>query len=92
MRLAANYLRAKQLPDGGWSNYPGGPAEVSVSVKAYFALKIAGHAADAPHMARAATAIRALGGAENTNSFTRFYLALLGPAPVRRLPVRPGGD
>src|SRR5205823_5517563 len=51
--LAANYLRAKQLSGGGWSNYPGGPTEVSVSVKAYFALKIAGDAADAPHMTRA---------------------------------------
>jgi squalene-hopene/tetraprenyl-beta-curcumene cyclase len=87
--LAANYLRAKQLPDGGWPNYPGGPAEVSVSVKAYFALKIAGDAADAPHMARAAEAVRALGGAENTNSFTRFYLALPGQLPYTACPSVP---
>jgi squalene-hopene/tetraprenyl-beta-curcumene cyclase len=86
---AANYLRAKQLPAGGWPNYPGGPAEVSVSVKAYFALKIAGDPADAPHMARAAGAVRALGGAENTNSFTRFYLALLGQMPYSACPSVP---
>jgi squalene-hopene/tetraprenyl-beta-curcumene cyclase len=89
VRLAANYLRAKQLPDGGWSNYPGGPTEVSVSVKAYFALKIAGDAASAEHMARATTAIRDLGGAENTNSFTRFYLALLGQLPYSACPSVP---
>ena len=38
----AEYLRRKQLPGGGWANYPGGPAEVSASVKAYFVLKLAG--------------------------------------------------
>lgn len=85
----ANYLRAKQLPGGGWPNYPGGPAEVSVSVKAYFALKIAGDAADAPHMKRAAAAIRDAGGAEATNSFTRFYLALLGQVPYSACPTVP---
>ena len=89
VKLAANYLRAKQLPGGGWANYPGGPAEVSVSVKAYLALKIAGDAADEPHMARAAAAVRALGGAENTNSFTRFYLALLGQLPYSACPSVP---
>jgi len=81
IRLAANYLLEKQQDDGGWSNYPGGPAEISVSVKAYFALKIAGHDAVEPRMRRAAAVIRQLGGAEATNSFTRFYLALLGQLP-----------
>lgn len=81
IRLAANYLLEKQQDDSGWSNYPGGPAEISVSVKAYFSLKIAGHDADEPRMRRAAAIIRRLGGAEATNSFTRFYLALLGQLP-----------
>ena len=89
VRLAANYLRARQLPGGGWPNYPGGPAEVSVSVKAYFALKIAGYSADEPFMAKAAGAIRSLGGAEATNSFTRFYLALLGQVPYSACPSVP---
>src|SRR5437588_3906971 len=44
----ANYIRAQQQPAGAWSNYPDGPADVSVSVKAYFALKLAGDAADDP--------------------------------------------
>jgi squalene-hopene/tetraprenyl-beta-curcumene cyclase len=87
--LAANYLRRHQLPTGGWSNYTGGPTEVSVSVKAYFALKIAGYAADEPFMQRAAEAIRASGGAEATNSFTRFYLALLGQVPYAACPSVP---
>ncbi|HEY2910312.1 MAG TPA: squalene--hopene cyclase, partial [Gemmataceae bacterium] len=87
--LAANYLLQHQLPGGGWSNYPGGPAEISVSVKAYFALKIAGFPADEPRLRRAAEVIRGLGGAEAANSFTRFYLALLGQLPYAACPSVP---
>lgn len=79
----ANYLRSQQQVEGGWSNYPDGPADVSVSLKAYFALKLAGDSADTPHMERAANVIRKLGGAEACNSFTKFYLALLGQMPYR---------
>lgn len=89
VQLAANYLRQTQLPTGGWSNYPGGPADISVSVKGYFALKIAGDTADQPHMRRAREVIRSLGGAEATNSFTRFYLALLGQVPYSACPSVP---
>jgi squalene-hopene/tetraprenyl-beta-curcumene cyclase len=89
VKLAANYLRNKQLPAGGWPNYHAGPAEVSVSVKAYFALKIAGDSATEPHMVRAAEAVRNLGGAESTNSFTRFYLALLGQLSYSACPSVP---
>jgi squalene-hopene/tetraprenyl-beta-curcumene cyclase len=81
VRRAANYILRHQQPAGGWSNYPDGPAELSVSVKAYLALKVAGEAADAPHMRRAAGVIRSLGGAAKCNSFTKFYLALLGQFP-----------
>jgi squalene-hopene/tetraprenyl-beta-curcumene cyclase len=75
---ACQYIREKQLPGGGWAIYPGGPCEVSASVKAYFALKLAGHAPDEPLMERAREAVLAAGGAQASNSFTRFYLALLG--------------
>src|SRR4051812_13256609 len=81
VRPAANYILRHQQPGGAWSNYQDGPPELSVSVKAYLALKIAGEPADAPHMRRAADAIRALGGAARCNSFTKFYLALLGQFP-----------
>ncbi|CAN5151024.1 squalene--hopene cyclase [soil metagenome] len=84
-----NYLRDKALPNGGWPNYPGGPADLSVSVKGYFALKILGDDVDAPHMQAAAEVIRKLGGAANSNSFTRFYLALLGQIPYANCPTVP---
>jgi squalene-hopene/tetraprenyl-beta-curcumene cyclase len=78
---AARYILRQQQPEGGWSIYPGGPAEVSSSVKAYFALKLAGHSPDEPALQRARAVIRALGGAAACNSFTKFYLALLGQFP-----------
>jgi squalene-hopene/tetraprenyl-beta-curcumene cyclase len=87
VRKAARYLLRQQTPDGGWNNYPGGPVELSVSVKAYFALKLAGHDAAASYMARARQLIRALGGAAACNSFTKFYLALLGQFPYRNCPA-----
>src|SRR5262249_35253733 len=43
IRKAARYILSQERPAGGWANYPGGPADLNVSVKAYFALKIAGH-------------------------------------------------
>jgi squalene-hopene/tetraprenyl-beta-curcumene cyclase len=80
-RKAARYVLTQQTPDGGWSNYPGGPVDLSVSVKAYFALKLTGHDPDASYMVRAREVIRRLGGAVGCNSFTKFYLALLGQFP-----------
>jgi squalene-hopene/tetraprenyl-beta-curcumene cyclase len=78
---AARYLIRQQMPEGGWGNYPGGPADISVSVKAYFALKVAGYRSSEPFMQRACAVIRSLGGAAACNSFTKFYLALLGQFP-----------
>lgn len=88
-RRAANYILKKQLPGGGWAIYPGGPLEISASVKAYLALKLTGHSVDSEHMRRARAAIRAAGGAERVNSFTRYYLALLGIIGYDKCPAVP---
>ncbi len=74
----ANYVRRRQLPDGGWNIYAGGPAELNATVKAYVALRLAGEGPEAEPVQRAAERIRELGGLEATNSFTRFYLAMTG--------------
>jgi len=85
----ANYIRQQQLPTGGWAQFPGGPLEISGSVKAYWTLKIAGDDPSAEHMQRACTAIRAAGGAESVNSFTRYYMALLGIISYQKCPAVP---
>jgi len=87
-KLAA-YLRRQQLDGGGWAIYPGGPAEVSASVKAYLALKLAGDEPGEPHMARARARILALGGIEACNSFTKLYLAICGEYDWWRCPAVP---
>src|SRR4051794_26341473 len=85
----AAYLLDHQLPQGGWAIYPGGPAEVSASVKAYFALKLVGYSADDPALVRARRAVIEAGGAQACNSFTRFYLALLGQIGYDECPSVP---
>jgi squalene-hopene/tetraprenyl-beta-curcumene cyclase len=87
-RLAA-VIRGEALPAGGWSAYPGGPADLSVSCLAYFALKLAGEAPDTPLMRGARAAILALGGAGRANSYTRYHLALFGQVPWHSVPAVP---
>lgn len=88
-RRCGNYILKKQLPSGGWAIFPGGPLEISASVKAYWALKITGHSPLAEYMVRAKEAILAAGGAEQVNSFTRYYLALLGVISYDKCPAVP---
>ena len=88
-RRAAAHLVGKQLPEGGWAKFPGGKIDISGSVKAYFALKLTGHDPAAEFMERARRAIRAHGGADAVNSFTRFYLALLGQISYEHCPAVP---
>src|SRR5437016_261795 len=85
----ANYVRSKQLEDGGWNIYPGGPSELNATCKAYFALKLAGDDANAPHLTAARDAIHRLGGLEQTNSYVRFYLALVGALGWELVPAIP---
>lgn len=77
-RQAAATILDLQLPSGGWSRVPNGPPDVSVSVQAYFALKLTGLdvADERLHLAR--NVIRQLGGADAADATTRRFLALLG--------------
>jgi squalene-hopene/tetraprenyl-beta-curcumene cyclase len=85
----ANYVRSKQLPDGGWNLYPGGPSELNATCKAYFSLKLAGDDPNSPHLSSACETIHRLGGLEHTNSYVRFYLALVGAVGWELVPSIP---
>lgn len=86
----ARFIREKQDPNhGGWPLYYGGDFDLSCTVKAYYALKIVGDSADAPHMARARAAILEHGGAARANVFTRILLAMYGQLPWRGVPFVP---
>lgn len=85
----AVYLREIQEDHGGWGLFYRGDMDLSASVKAYYALKMAGDDIEAPHMVKAREAILAMGGAARANVFTRIALALFGQVPWRAVPVMP---
>jgi squalene-hopene/tetraprenyl-beta-curcumene cyclase len=86
---AARWIVSKQREDGTWANYFGGPGDLSTTVEAYVALRLAGHRPEDPHMARAAEWIRRRGGIAATRVFTRIWLALFGQWSWDDLPVMP---
>src|SRR5438309_2322714 len=83
------HILKRQLSDGGWNIYFDGPSEINASVKAYFALKLAGYSADLPFMLEARANILRLGGIPRMNTFSKLYLALLGQFPWKYLPTIP---
>lgn len=85
----ATYLRRMQNENGGWSLFYGHEFDMSASVKAYYALKMAGDSPDAPHMKKAREAMLARGGAVKANVFTRIMLALFGQLEWKAVPVMP---
>lgn len=83
------YLRRRQHDNGSWGLYGGGPGDISATVKAYFALKLAGDLPSDPYMVRTRNWVRANGGAEAVNVFTRITLAIFGQIPWRTVPAMP---
>jgi squalene-hopene/tetraprenyl-beta-curcumene cyclase len=88
-QAAARWIASQQRDDGTWANFYGGPGELSTTVEAYLALRLAGHEPQAPHLARAAAWIRDQGGIPATRVFTRIWLALFGEWSWDDLPVMP---
>ena len=87
-RAVARIL-SQQLPDGGFNIYAKGPSEISASVKAYFALRVAGLALDSPEITRLRERIIALGGIQAANSYTKVNLSLFGLYPREGTPSIP---
>ena len=85
----ADHIRRRQTADGGWNIFIGGPSEINASVKAYFALKLAGDSPNAPWMREARANILRLGGIPQVNTYCRLYLALLGQFPWDYVPTIP---
>ena len=75
---AARWIRSQQRSDGTWATFHGGPGDLSTTVEAWVALRLAGDAPDAPHMRAAAGFVRRGGGVEASRVFTRIWLALFG--------------
>ncbi|MEQ1884679.1 MAG: squalene--hopene cyclase [Bryobacteraceae bacterium] len=86
---AVRSILARQLPDGGFNIYEKGPSEISASVKAYTALKLAGLTLDDERMKRLYDRIIALGGLQAANSYVKVNLSLFGLYPREYTPSIP---
>jgi squalene-hopene/tetraprenyl-beta-curcumene cyclase len=85
----AAYLQQMQRPDGTWSNWYDGPPDLSTTVEAYVALKMAGLSADSSVMKRTREFIVSQGGVEKARVFTKIWLAMLGEWDWAEIPVVP---
>jgi len=83
------WIRSQQRDDGTWATFHGGPGDLSTTVEAYTALRLAGDPADAPHLEKARAFILEHGGIEGTRIFTRLWLALFGVWPWEAVPALP---
>jgi squalene-hopene/tetraprenyl-beta-curcumene cyclase len=86
---AVQSIFERQLDDGGFEIFAGGPSEVSASVKAYVALKLAGVNACDPRMARLRGRILELGGIQAANSYVKINLGLFDLYPRQYCPSIP---
>jgi squalene-hopene/tetraprenyl-beta-curcumene cyclase len=84
-RKIAKELLARQRADGTWAIWFEGPADLSTTIEAYAALKLAG----VEPGSRARDYIRAEGGASRARVFTKCFLALLGHWPWQWIPRLP---
>ena len=89
LEQAARWIRSQQRTNGTWANFEGGPADLSTTVEAYVALRLAGDALDDGHLVSAREWIREHGGLESTRVFTRIWLALFGEWSWDELPTMP---
>lgn len=88
-RKMAHYILSKQTVEGAWSIWFGGPGDLSATIEAYFALKLAGYAADDPVMCKARDFILSKGGILKARVFTKVFLALFGEFSWLGVPSMP---
>ncbi len=83
------HLLHEQRENGAWGLYYGDGGDLSTTIEAYFALKLAGVSADSPPMQRARRFILARGGIESSRVFTKIWLALFSQYPWNKIPSMP---
>jgi len=89
MKRALTEILRCQNEDGSWSLYPGGPGNISLAVKCYFACKLMGIGADDPRLVKCRKWILEHGGVVACNTFTKIYLCSLGQYDYDAVPAIP---
>jgi squalene-hopene/tetraprenyl-beta-curcumene cyclase len=85
----ARWIRSTQETDGSWPGRQYGGGNLTVSVLAYAALRLAGDSPDAYHMALAAGWIRDAGGLAAVDLPAQVWLAVFGQAEWEDVIVPP---
>ncbi len=85
----ARRLRDLQLPDGGWGLHPGAPGDLSATIEAAFALRLAGAREGDPALDRARDLVLSRGGIMKARILTKIFLAYFGQFDWRGLPLIP---
>lgn len=88
-RKIVNHLLKHQRDDGTWAIHFGGKGDLSTTVEAYFALKLAGLSPDEPVLQRAREFILCNGGIGTCRVFTKIFLALFGQFDWAGIPSVP---
>ena len=86
---SARWIRHQQRTDGSWANFWGGPGDLSTTIEAFVALRLAGDSPDQEHMQAASAFVRANGGLEKARVFTHIWMALFGAWSWEQVPVLP---
>jgi len=89
LQRAFTEMMRYQKEDGSWSLYPGGPGNISLSVKCYFSAKLMGVRPDDPRLAKCREWVLAHGGVTACNTFTKMYLCGLGQYEYDAVPAIP---
>jgi squalene-hopene/tetraprenyl-beta-curcumene cyclase len=89
LEKACKRILSQQMADGGWWIYPGGPADVNSTVKAYTALRLCGYSPDSEPLVKARQRVLELGGLQECNSYTKINLSLFGLYPRKYVPTIP---
>jgi squalene-hopene/tetraprenyl-beta-curcumene cyclase len=86
---SAAWIRSQQRADGTWANFHGGQGELSTTIEAYWALRLAGDEPEQEYMRAAAAFVREHGGIESARVFTHVWLALFGLWSWEQVPALP---
>jgi squalene-hopene/tetraprenyl-beta-curcumene cyclase len=89
LQRALSEMLRYQNEDGSWSIYPGGPGNISLSVKCYFSAKLMGVSAEDSRLAKCRAWVLTHGGVVECNTFTKMYLCALGQYDYDAVPAIP---
>ncbi|GLI35420.1 squalene--hopene cyclase [Desulforhabdus amnigena] len=88
-RSMVKYLLHEQTSNGSWGLCYGDGGDISTTIEAYFALKLAGEDPDSEPLRRARGFILSKGGIESARVFTKIWLALFSQYDWDNVPSMP---